>query len=201
MPWAFSFAITNASPIDRKSVSCFPVFMEVLYKHEINRRFVEREQQIRHAHTNSCFATWTMILSECCVSFPNLLLLPFPLPQRNSQVSWTHIPSQPSFSYPFFPLILGELRCRCSQLSGTPQSPSSLSPLHPQLEVLLLLASPQLPAPALSLWAVDSSQLCKSHLKSFPWVLSCRHLSMQNVLGQFVLSVLLALMVHTNQLY
>lgn len=124
MPWAFSFAITNASPIDHKSVSCFPVFMEVLYKHEINRRFVERRQQIRHAHTNSCFATWTMILSERCISFPNLLFLPF-LSRKETAKSLEHTyPHSLHFPTHFFHLSSASSAVIAASSVGPPNLPA-----------------------------------------------------------------------------
>lgn len=110
----------------------------------------KRAANPKHTHENGSFATWTLLgqclFSNVAFSFPNLPLVTFPLPQRNSQGSGTHVHVQPSFPYPFFPLILGELHCHRGLLHGTPNLLGSLSPLHPQLEVMLLLAPPQLPA-------------------------------------------------------
>lgn len=162
----------------------------------------EKSKSNPHIHTRSSFATWTVILVERCLFSSKSPPSHHPPPAKNQPSLLNTLCSQPSFSYLFFPLILGEL---CLPVQSAPWDP-----LSPHLPFSITSSAgnsalpgdtpapqPQLPPHELS----DSSQLFPSHLKSFPWVLSCRQLSMQNVLGHFVLSVLLALTVHVNQLH
>lgn len=191
------------SPCTVESVNSLPVFfINLLYKPSMSRRFLERKQQNKHTHTHEWFFWYLnddffergLFLSKSPSSH-------HPPPAKNQPSLLTHWYSQPSFSYLFFPLILGELPRPVLLAPWDPLSPHLPSPLHPQLEVLFFWRCPSSPALAPSPWAVDASQLFKSHLKSFPWVLSHRLISMQNVWGHFILSVLLGLMVHANQLY
>lgn len=172
----YNAIFTNAFPIYYKSINNFPVFLEVLYKHKM-RWFVEREQQIRNTHTNRPFcylnkdSSWAVAFS-----FPILFLLTSSLPQETTKSlkhTYTHNHSFPAHSFHLSwvssaVIVASSMGPRHPPHTHTPISSLSFSITAPAGSFALAGTVPASRDPAPSLWAVDSSQLFKSHLKSFP---------------------------------